>query len=517
MQQIIKKLNIDYIVVSVLLIFGIIYGIGKDLNQNDRRGDSAIFEQLLYNIQAGKGSVSNVFANTQFYIDTHLAGKTDLSIIEENRVKGPDVTERDMLKFHSYYILYPLSIVSNFMDSSLVLSLLQSLTFCGMLLVFYFYISRKLSRFYALIFVAIVFLNPNWYGGIQGWFYPDKLFVLIGVLFCIALYERNIKYLVIMSFIMILLNERAPLVASIVVCFYLLSLTVYANLKNKDFTDLKLFFMAVVMLVYAYITKTYILDNIYYGGGYLPHNIDDLLNRFSLPTFLDNMYINLYNNSVLIFLLLFSKRFVLSALLILSFNLFGNIGGAEKIGWTTHYHSYYFPIMAFAAAVGYINIINYFKPRLSQIQQRISQGGAIVFVLVVYVLNQNYQINRLNIAPSDLYTKYIASFNYYIKTGHSGYDDKYELWKLIKPNTLISTTEFGMAMLYQQNRVSFFPINIEIADYLFIPDSLEGQFLTINNQKLKFYDYLRTKNYDVDNLIRVKKSNYLIIKRKDSK
>lgn len=34
-------------------------------------------------------------------------------------------------------------------------------------------------------------------------------------------------------------------------------------------------------------------------------------------------------------------------------NLLGSIGGAEKLGWTTHYHSPYFPFLVLAVLLGY--------------------------------------------------------------------------------------------------------------------------------------------------------------------
>src|SRR5439155_10104485 len=49
---------------------------------------------------------------------------------------------------------------------------------------------------------------------------------------------------------------------------------------------------------------------------------------------------------------IFAKRWAFIALCSLIPNLIGSIGGAEKLGWTTHYHSYYFPFLIIALIVG---------------------------------------------------------------------------------------------------------------------------------------------------------------------
>lgn len=520
MFYLLKKININFLILFIILSIAILYGIGKDLRQYERAGDSAIFEQLLYNIAEGKGSVSNVFANTQHYIETYL-GKTPIDLIEKNdhlELNGPVIDERNMLKFHAYYVLYPISIFSKIIDSSLLLAILQSLTFFCMLLVLYFFIANKSSKFLALIFVFIVFCNPNWYGGIQGWFYPDKLFVIFAILFCIAIYEKSLKYLILLSFIMILINERAALISGVVLMFYLVSFSFYNNFKAKNFFDIKLFLIALVLIIYSYITKNYILDNVYYGGSYLPANFNDLMLRLQTPDFVNKIYINLVNNSPLLLLLLFSKRFILGALFVLSLNIIGNIGGAEKIGWTTHYHSYYFPIIAFAAAVGYINIINKIKQfSISNNLKVFIKFISVGLVFGIFLLHQQYKINKLDITPLGSFVKYYDTVVYYLKTTESGYSDKLMLKKIIEPNTLVCTTEFGMAMLYQNNKVSFFPIDIDKADYVFIPSDYEFKDLNINNQKIKFYDWLETKHFDTKNVIKINKFGQSIFKKIEDK
>ena len=511
MLSLLKNVNINKIVLIIGFIIFILYGVGKDLRQFERAGDSAIFEQILDNIANNEGSVSNVFANTQYYIENNI-GKTPINLIEENKLIGPKIEERDMLKFHAYYILYPLSLFSKIMDSSLFLSILQSLTFFGLLVIVYFFISSKSSNLAAFGFIFFIILNPNWYGGIQGLFYPDRLFLIVSVLFCIALYEKSIKFLIILSLVMILLNERAALVSGIVLIFYLITPSIYKEIKSRNLFDIKVLIVALILIIYAYLAKNYLLENLYYGN-YLPSNLHDLLERLKLPNFLNNIEINFINNFPLIILLMFSKRFILGALFIWLLNIFGNVGGAEKIGWTTHYHSYYFPIMIFAASIGYINIIQKIKLAISDLQAKIIKFSVAIFIIVLFIAHQEYKINSLDISPFNSFKRNYITLVEYFKNGYSGYEDKYMLWKNIEKNTLVSTTEFGMAMLYQNNKVSVFPIDIDKADYVFIPSDYESKYLNIDNQKINFLDWLESKHFDTKNVIKIDKFTYSIFKK----
>jgi hypothetical protein len=61
-------------------------------------------------------------------------------------------------------------------------------------------------------------------------------------------------------------------------------------------------------------------------------------------------------NFFFLFLSIFNIRFFLIALSSLLPNLFISIGGAEKTGLTTHYHSFYIPFLISGAVFGFIKL-----------------------------------------------------------------------------------------------------------------------------------------------------------------
>jgi hypothetical protein len=79
---------VQALIVLLVAIMAITFSIGKDAIQLNRMGDAAIFEQIIENISAGKGAVSNVFANTQNYIDRGYAFLTP-DVIARMKLESP--------------------------------------------------------------------------------------------------------------------------------------------------------------------------------------------------------------------------------------------------------------------------------------------------------------------------------------------------------------------------------------------------------------------------------------------
>src|SRR5207302_1111825 len=57
----------------------------------------------------------------------------------------------------------------------------------------------------------------------------------------------------------------------------------------------------------------------------------------------------------------FEWRLALIAAAAMLPNVIGSIGGAEKVGWTTHYHSVYLPFLVAAALFGFGSLWNRFR------------------------------------------------------------------------------------------------------------------------------------------------------------
>jgi len=444
----------------------LIYSIGMDAIQLNRLGDSAIFEQVVENIWHGKGAVSNVFAATQNFIDRGYVFKP-LRILDEIKLEAASAHERDMLSFHAYYILYAIAPLLKFVSSSLALSLIQTFCYFGMLIAASIFIFQETrSKLASFLFLPIIFFSPNWYGGIQGWFYPDRVFLLAGFLLCYLSY-RNAQWWLIALFAVFvaLINERAALIGGIV----LLYLPFVSFKKDKIKQHWINILIGLILIAYAYIQKTYILSNIYYGGGYLPGSLSEFLARFLLDGFAKNTLIFMISNLAMLLVSFAKPRLAFLSIAIMFLNIAGNLGGAEKVGWVTHYHSYYFPILTFSATVGFITL--YKKYLDTKLNSPIRKKIIMLFIgcLMILITQFAYNINKGNLPTISRATTPFITFLDVLNNRPTGYSIRKNVAAMFPIDALVSTDELGMALLHDRVSVDFFPVSASHADYLFLP------------------------------------------------
>lgn len=476
----------------------LIFSIGRDAIQINRMGDSAIFEQIVENIWHGKGAVSNVFAATQNFIDRNYVFKS-LRILDEIKLEAAPLHDRDMLMFHAYYILYAIAPLLKFVSSSLALSLIQTFCYFGMIIAASFFIFQETrSKLASFLFLPIIFFNPNWYGGIQGWFYPDRVFLLAGFLLCYLSYRNTQWWLIALTAVFVgLINERAALIGG--VCLLYMP---FVSFKKDEIKQHWINILAgLVLIAYAYIQKTYVLSNIYYGGGYLPGSLSELLDRFLLyGGFAQNTVIFMISNLAMIVIAFAKPRLAFLSITIMFLNVAGNIGGAEKVGWTTHYHSYYFPILAFSAAAGLVSLYKKYSDKKIYPYKIIF---LYIFCLTILIMQFAYNLNKGYIpAISRSITPFIV-FDDLINNRPTGLTIRANVITKFPINASVSTDEAGMALLHNRVSVDYFPVSASTSDYLFIPCSrIQYTDITGNVVGDISKDWLLKNGFDGGNVVR---------------
>ncbi len=477
----------------------LIYSIGMDAIQLNRMGDSAIFEQVVENIWHGKGAVSNVFAATQNFIDRGYVFKP-LRILDEIKLEAASAHERDMLSFHAYYILYAIAPLLKFVSSSLALSLMQTFSYFGMLIAASFFIFQETrSKLASFLFLPIIFFSPSWYGGIQGWFYPDRVFLLAGFLLCYLSY-RNAQWWLIALFAVFvaLINERAALIGGI----FLLYLPFVSFKKDEIKQHWINILIGLILIAYAYIQKTYILSNIYYGGGYLPSSLSDYLSRFLLDGFAKNTLIFMISNLAMLLVSFAKPRLAFLSIAIMFLNIAGNVGGAEKVGWTTHYHSYYFPILAFSAAVGFISLYKKYLDNKINLYNTKSIIFLYVACLTITLVQFTYNFNKGNLPDINRTIAPFSVFDDLINNRSTGLTLRRAIATEFPLASSVSTDEAGMALLYDRVSVDYFPVSASTSDYLFIPCSrIQNAGITGNGVGDISQDWLLKKGFDGGNIL----------------
>lgn len=507
---VVRQQYLQALIILLVIILAIAFSIGKDVQQINRLGDAAIFEQIIENINSGKGAVSNVFASTQNFIDR---GYTSLSLsaLATMKLELSAAPERNVLGFHADYILYVLAPFVNFFSSSLVLTLAQSFCFFGLLLaawVFVYKQTQSLSS--STIFLLFVLLSHNWVGGIDGQFYPDRIFVLAGFLLCCMAFQGiSFWRLLVAAICVSLINERAALIGGVV----LMAMPLYSR---ADKYERKLVWsgvsMGILLLAYAYFQKNYVLSNVYYGG-YLPQSIGELVTRLSLNGFAENIGRFFLNNILLVCLSLAAPRLALLTLFVMLPNIVGNVGGAEKTGWLTHYHSYYFPILAFSAAVGFSNIYNKFFSKESALLIPYKHAVFIVVMVSILIAHHKFINDKSDMSPLRPIQASINNLTEWLHGRPTGYAIKKSVNAMFTQGSSVSTNEMGMSLLHSHVSVSYFPVGVENANYIFLPCPQISEISGEGDKSEFAKDWLSSKRFDSHSVVKVDAINYCRLSR----
>lgn len=260
---------------------------------------------------------------------------------------------------HAYVFLYALSPFRSISSGVTIAAFFHALAFIGLLAsIYYFLRKNSLPIYAALAFGFMVSAHPAWSASVFGQFYPDRFFLLAGFLYIVFVHQRitkdtnNTILILFLAVFASLIHERA---AMMVGGFTLASLLLYRNWTGWTRKDIPLLLVAICTLCYAIGYMVLFNKNSDYGSftsslTSLPYTLaNNEAFRLNLEKFL------IVNLGFLV-LAAFEWRLALIALVAMLPNVIGTIGGAEKTGWSTHYHSTYFPFLLAAASIGSIKL-----------------------------------------------------------------------------------------------------------------------------------------------------------------
>jgi len=452
----------------VFMAFSIVYAVGKNASNFGRMGDAAIFEQLIDNIHDGRGAVSNVFASTQNFIDRGYVFQPLDNLLAHDNLP-PEQQERNMLQFHAYYVLYLIAPLQSVFSSSLTLILIQTLCLVGVLAGTSAFVARETRSIAAAsVFGLLVLANPNWSGSLIGQFYPDRIFVFAGFLLFYFAYQGDSKLKIILAALFVaILNERAALIGG----GFLLATPIYTRKVRGNLGLVALSCaLGLILLSYAYYQKTYVLSNLYYGS-YMPGDLAELIGRFQLGGFARKTFLLLLANGPLLIVALANPATALMALICMIPNIVGNVGGAEKIGWSTHYHSYYIPALFFAAAVGFARITNWLQLRSPDKRANRWLGIALPLVFLAIFMAYKPYGERLGYLFYGSIEQALRTSSALSRGEPTTLDARSRIEALFPEGASVSTTELGMAMLHEKTKLGVFGVDTKNFDYIFYPCS----------------------------------------------
>ena len=380
-----------------------------------------------------------------------------------------DLGAANILDTHAYFILYPLAILTWLFPPHIILAVANGLSFVSVIYILYWVFRKQGTPIVAAAsFCLLTMAHPAWTFSAIGDFYADRFFMPLGLLYASLLHEATMhrngitrsNFLVI--FFIGLLASITTERGAIMIAFFTLS---FIFLYRKKITErtaiiwLSVFSFSLLIYVLLYLQFLYVQHP---GTGNLYailQGIPDFMNQINDPAYFaktqEFIIINIFIFGIFA---VFDWRLALIAFFALLPNLLTSIGGAEKSGWATHYHSMYFPFLVFASAIGFSKLWTYL--RLTKFR----------LLLIALVLSLIPTFNHFY-SPGYTDQRGILArlYNFYSNELQSSemqnYNKLHLLAAAVPEGAKVTALEGYVSALYLNRTIYYYPIGIDTADY----------------------------------------------------
>ncbi len=428
-------------------------------------GDTALFFQTAEHIAHGEGATSSIFTSIQSAQHSPFF-RDSLAQLRADPLVSPPFSDDRVLTLHAYFILFPLGWLTVLLPVGVVLLGAFALVFMGLLYCAIAMVSaRGVPLVGAVLFAAIVATHPAFSDSLlYGQFYPDRFFMLGGMLLLLAATRErtNRAALVAAALLCASIDERGALVGGVILVLCTLLVPAASNDRRLKYA------LGAALILVALAESHFFLvhgDN----GGYFGANPAKFVAILLNPILMRLSLVFLMVSIPLLAFAFFEWRSALVAVATMLPNLLGTIGGAEKVGFSTHYHSYYFPVLVWAAALGFARL---YRIATARNRARVMLAATAAILLIACSFDPYAGIPRLSLArigQSFIPALITNAQNDYSAAGiaHSRLENA--LRAAVPRGALVSAPESAMTALYSGRRIVFFPLDIETAEYVIRP------------------------------------------------
>lgn len=529
-----KKFNTDFFIFIIFLLFILFLFVKNFLYLKlffySHSGDSALFVDVLFRVaNFNSFNASSIFSSAYYYFE-YLTKQPEVFCSPDylKNTKIFNMYKASHLYFHTWILSIPIRFGFDAIKlSSLYISLCY---FYSLILILYILYKKKIHFIIYILFSILLFASwkpvvDSFYGQL----YFDKFFIPFMITFIFThqnlIFEKHkFKTLYILTFFMFIIHERSALMLA----GYLLSnecICKFLDYKNYRINKRYVYISLAGLLYFLFYVKYY--QESYYSGNYDLQNAVYYFNeylKFNSRTFY------LTNKILLIclplFLLsIFSFKFFIIAFGALIPNLLFSVGGAEKIGFSTHYHTYYIPFLLSSATISLINFNKNYKYKINLATQFL-----ILTIFIFYNLSLAASDNKiifdfkkpklnvhLKFSINDSNTQYLLSVKEF----------KEDIASKIKNSNSYSVSmpeEIMPSFVKTKLRVDYFPIGIYENDFLIIKKNTRknGTYKInfpyfLNEEKYSqietcFSDYI-LNNFTEKNVIKFQNTDYFIYER----
>ena len=430
-------------------------------------GDTALYAQIVNNIAYTGKAESNIYANTQDHIDRGIAAMSvDERLASEEAFTPPVEQSRNILRFHACFILYLLAPLCYFMSSFTCVTIAQSVALALSLLFVILLMREKKIPVPVIGFTCLLLVShPGWsLPAVYGAFYPERLFMATGMYLIWSCDKEKFSKLhfIISAILCLMVGERGALYAGM----FILAHTVFFWKERKEYRFFKLA-TGLCLVLYTGIMMKFILANIYYSDLGSKLNIMSYLavatNRQKVALFL------LINVAFFAIIALLDWRAFIIGCASMIPNLLYDVGGAEKIGWSLHYHVFYFVFLMWAVARGSTKLYVILEKRLKRKKMSCISTLAVLSIFIglislIVPSDLSIDFSKNNVKNNIIFNGANCIKTTYLQGGKE-LREKYKefIQSNIPEGSQVTAVEGAMVELSKQ-QIYIYPVGIDTAD-----------------------------------------------------
>ncbi len=480
--------------ISTLFVWGLLSYFLFFLHIRNQVGDTAFVAQVLYNFKHTLRMQTTYYTSTTESID-HVWYKPAAEVCAMDL----ESQFKDTPWGHHYFIAYLLVPFARVMDIPLLIAIIQAGIYTSVLLFAYLLARQKEIRIpIAVLFTLLITQHPLWDQGLVGQLYFNRFFLPLSGLIILFLERKKINYICVFlaSLFAASTNEIYGITIFMIIVSYL---WIY---KKKD---AKLLALAVGSLMFGFVSTVYIQQNFPLRstqtnslGSLFGHGIGGMIreiwkNIIEIKTRIF-ILINILGGG---FFTLFHFWLIPPLILVLVPNILVNIGGAEKIGWSTHYHIGYFIPLIWLSALG-----------LTKIYERPKYQVIFLSICIAFLVWINPSTFQLNERPNIVIKKIAQSVFYYWQHGQRDLEYHRQLRETVKENETLSVPE-AVSYHFYDHAMYYYPMGINTVSTVILryDDTQLGdrRFSSINyghqdpNLDLCIFNRMKKDGFDFNN------------------
>jgi hypothetical protein len=255
-----------------------------------------------------------------------------------------------------------------------------------------------------------------------------------------------------------LTTERSMLVIGIFSFAYALAAGAINNKKR-----IYIILFSILCILYVYIYMHYFSgteDNARVSASLL--HLSGLIDAVQRPGIGEYL---LFNLALLVVPAVIAPRIFIAVLPIVAINCFVTVGGAEKNGWSTHYHGHYYGFLIGAFLVAVASINDEVRGRsLITIRRFLPPFMAGILLLFSVTIARYYEGQGIHLSLWDYYGH---PANMSSSLAQKTMFDK--LADTVPAGATVTGTEWGMAAWYLRGHTAnIFPMGVGVNDYIMV-------------------------------------------------